>query len=258
MIPRPVTEDDLNRFVDGDLDAERRGEILAYLDQHPDVARRIAGYAGQGELLRALYGPIADEPLPPELNLSRMIEDRRRRPGPARWLLAAAAAILVCLGGAGGWILRDRGFLAATGTAIAREASASYVVYAHDRMRPVEIRADDRQTLAAWMRQSIGRPVMIPDLDASGYRFMGGRVVPTSAGAAALLMYDDDRGLRLAVLARPMAGTKDMPMSPHREDGVNGYVWADDGLAYSLVGAAPAERLHPLADEVRRQIQSGA
>lgn len=258
MTPRPITEDDLNRFVDGDLDAERRGDVAAYLDQHPDVARRIAGYAGQGELLRALYGPIADEPLPPELNLSRMIEDRRRRPGPARWLLAAAAAILVCLGGAGGWILRDRGLFAATGAAIAREASASYVVYAHDRMRPVEIRADDRQTLAAWMRQSIGRPVMIPDLDASGYRFMGGRVVPTSGGAAALLMYDDDRGLRLVVLARPMAGTKDMPMSPHREDGVNGYVWADDGLAYSLVGAAPAERLHPLADEVRRQIQSGA
>ncbi len=251
----PITEDDLNRFVDGRLDAGRRAEVSAYLDAHPDVARRVTGYAEQRALLQSLYGPVAEEPLPVELTLSRMIEERRRpRPLP-RWASVAAAAVLVCLGGVGGWIARDTGLYAGGRTALAREAAASYAVYARDGARPVEIRAADRRTLAAWMRQSIGRPVAIPDLAVSGYRFMGGRVVPTDHGAAALLMYDDDRGLRLIVLARPMAREqdRDMPMSPQREGDVNGYAWADDGLGYSLVGPAPAEKLHVLANEVRRQ-----
>ncbi len=84
---------------------------------------------------------------------------------------------------------------------------------------------------------------------------MGGRVVPTEHGPAAMVMYDDDRGTRLVLLARPMAVDQNAPMSPHAQGGVSGFAWADRGLGYSLVGSAPANALHPIADDARRQIR---
>ena len=50
---------------------------------------------------------------------------------------------------------------------------------------------------------------------------------------------------------------RDTTMSQHADGPVAGFAWADRGLGYSLVAEAPPERLHPLADEVRRQIGAG-
>jgi anti-sigma factor RsiW len=83
---------------------------------------------------------------------------------------------------------------------------------------------------------------------------MGGRVVATAHGPAAMFMYDDDHGTRLVMLARRMTVDQNMPMAPQSNGNVNGYTWADKGLGYSLVGPTPPERLHPLADEARKQL----
>ncbi len=80
MNNRPITEDDLHAYVDDVLEPERRAEVGSYLADHPDVAKRVAGFADQRELLRAALAPIADEPLPPELNLSRIVEGRSDPP----------------------------------------------------------------------------------------------------------------------------------------------------------------------------------
>ncbi|MFG1421758.1 anti-sigma factor family protein [Roseixanthobacter liquoris] len=259
MSSRPITEDDLHGLIDGSLDPARHAEVSAWLDAHPEVAGRIARYGEQRDMLRAAFAPVIEEPVPTELDLSRMIADRRRPQRPPRWAMAAAAALLLCFGGLGGWSLRGMAVPPAEGVqALAREAAASYVAYAPDQVRPVEIRASDRDTLAAWTARSVGRPVAIPDLTAAGYRLMGGRVVPTEHGPAALFMYDDDRGTRLVMLARPMRSDGDVPMSPHAQGELNGLAWADHGLGYSLIGAMAPDRLHPLANEVRRQVRNEA
>ena len=254
MTGRPITEEDLHGFVDGVLEPARASEVSAYLEAHPDVARRIEGYAQQRTMLRAALAPIADEPLPPELDLARMIA-RRGRPRAAPWWgFAAAAVLLLCLGGAGGWSLRGAPALEGV-AAVAQEAAANYAVYGADRLRPVELRAPERAELVNWATQRLGRPVAVPDLAASGYRFMGGRIVATAHGPAAMFMYDDDRGTRMVLLTRPMAAAdQTAPMTPHAGNGINGYAWADNGLGYSLVGPAAPDALHPLADEVRRQV----
>ncbi|CAN7741253.1 anti-sigma factor [Bosea sp. LjRoot9] len=258
MTPRPITEDDLSGFVDQRLDAERQAEVEAYLDAHPEVAQRIAGYEAQRDLLRAAFAPVAQEPIPPELDVGRTVAERQRpRGGLPRWTMAMAASLLVCAGGLGGWALRGVGLPAQEGTqALAREAAASFAVFASDRTNPVEVRAENRSQLAAWASRQLRRPIAIPDLASSGYRLMGGRVVPTEHGAAALFMYDDDRGSRLVVLARPMLAENDAPMARHSQGGVNGWSWADGGLGYSLVGAVTPELLHPIADDVRRQARN--
>jgi anti-sigma factor RsiW len=253
MSRRPIAEDDLHAYVDGALEPERKAEVADYLREHPDVGKRVAAFSGQRDLLRAALAPIADSPLPPELNLSRIIDNRARRPSVVRW--AMAAMLLLSIGGLGGWSMRGA-LLAWPGglVALAQEATASYSVYAPDRVRPVEVRASESAQLVQWVSDRLRRPVKVPDLTTSGYRLMGGRLVATSHGPAAMFMYDDDRGSRIVVLTRPMnSADQNAPMTPRSQGDVGGLAWADDGVGYSLVGHAAPESLRPIANEVRRQ-----
>jgi anti-sigma factor RsiW len=91
MNERPITEEDLHAHIDRVLDSAREVEVTAYLAAHPDVATRIHGYARQRTDLRAALAPIAEEPLPPELDLARMIA-RQRRPRQTRQVSWSAFA----------------------------------------------------------------------------------------------------------------------------------------------------------------------
>jgi anti-sigma factor RsiW len=257
MTGHPITEDDLHGYVDGLIDSTRRAEVAAYLQDHPDVATRTASYAKQRDTLRAAMAPIAEEPIPLRLNIARMIEARRGRQ-MSKWVASVAAALLIFIGGAAGWSLRSAVQPASEGVlALAQETADSYAVYAPDRVRPVEIRASEGKELVNWASQRLQHSVTVPDLAASGYRFMGGRLLSTPHGPAVMFMYDDDRGTRLVVLTRAMTVDQNMPMVPHTRGAVNGFAWADKGVGYSLVGPAAPDVLHSIADSVRDQVKRG-
>ncbi|MEW6124961.1 MAG: anti-sigma factor [Pseudomonadota bacterium] len=254
---RPISEDDLHAYVDGALSGARRADVEAYLERNPEVAEQYARFGRQRETLRAALGPIAAEPVPPQLNLAHLVAARRQSSWTG-WRAAVAACLLLLVGGAGGWSLRSIGAERGVGiNALAQEASYAYAVFGQDKGRPVEINAADSTALVRWVENRLSRQISVPDLSQAGYRFMGGRVVATPNGAAGLLMYDDAQGARIAILMRPMTRDQNAPMAEHREGDVVGYAWADNGMGYSLVGGnSAASPLHPVADEARRQMRS--
>lgn len=253
---RPISEDDLHAYVDGALADARRIEVEAYLDDNPHIAERFGRFAQQRDGLRAALGPIADEPVPPQLNPAHLVAGRgwTRRP---QWA-AVAACLLVALGGAGGWTLRGMGADSEVGiAALANEASYSYAVFGSDPIRAVEVSADDQDGLVRWMENRLARRVHVPDLTRAGFQLIGGRVVATQNGPAGLLMYDDTAGRRIAILMRPMiVQDQNARMAQERRGNVVGYSWADNGMGYSLVGHDGTRALHPIADEARRQFLS--
>jgi len=187
-----------------------------------------------------------------------MMEARTRGRAPFS-RMAAAAVVLLVVGGSGGWILHDFYQPPSEGVlALAREASDSFATYASDKVRPVELRADNMAELVDWATQRMGRKPVLPDLSKSGYRLMGGRLIATPHGAGLMLMYDNDRGSRLVMLTRPMVVDQNKTMTALSEDDVGGWSWATNGMGYSLVGALPTDLLHPLADDIRRQAEFGA
>ena len=93
------------------------------------------------------------------------------------------------------------------------------------------------------------------DLTRYGFHFVSGRLVATPTGPAGMFVYDDDRGTRILVMTRPMASDARAPMTRDDRGGTKGFVWADDGMGFSLVGTADAGELHPIADEIRRQVE---
>ncbi|MEO5795332.1 MAG: anti-sigma factor [Rhodoferax sp.] len=254
---RPVLEEELHAYVDNALEPAHRSEVEAYLALHPEAAAEVAAFSAHRQALRDMLSPIVKEPLPSSLNLARMLDLHQTRPRwPWPWGMAAAVVLALGIGGTTGWSLRD-GVPYGTDAgiaALAREASSSYQVYAADTLRPVEMGASQRAELVEWVSSRLGRKVAIPDLAPAGYRFIGGRLVATEHGPAGLFMYDDPQGVRLSLLVRPMAVDKDTPMMKHIQGKFTGYAWADQGLGYGVVGTKRAEVLHPLADEIRRQI----
>ena len=258
MTSSPITEDDLHAFVDNALEPERRAEVATYLESHPDVAKRIADDSDQRSLLRTALAPIAQEPVPTSLNLSRIIESRRRPRMPGRWATAAMLLVSLGVGGLGGWVTRGSLPGPSAGlVALAQEATDSYRVYAPDHIRPVELRAADSDQLVRWISSRLHQQVKVPDLSASGYRLMGGRLVATSHGPAAMFMYDDDHGSRVVVLTRSMSSAdQNAPMTAQSKGDVSGFSWADDGFGYSVVGPGSPDVLRPVANEVRRQARA--
>ncbi len=260
MMARPLNEDDLQAYVDKALDGQRMTEVVGYLAEHPEVNERVAAYARQREELRQALGSIADEPVPPELNLARLLDKRsgmaRRRWAEAFLRPVAAAALLLLIGGTGGWLVRGSSEPPKAGIAsLAQEAVESYAVYAPDLGRPVEIQAPDRAQLVKWASRRLERPVAVPDLSASGFQFIGGRLVATPHWPAVLYMFDNGRGVRLIMLMRNMAIDKNAPMAGQEKGPVTAVSWSRHGLGFSLVGPLTPSSLHPIADQARHQVE---
>ena len=84
----PVTEDELHAYVDGELPADRREAVTAWLAANPEQAATVAGWRAQADSIRARYGAVADEPVPERLTLDRVL--RNGRASTRRWTAIAA------------------------------------------------------------------------------------------------------------------------------------------------------------------------
>ena len=255
---RPVSTDDLQAYVDERLDVDRRREVERYLDGQPEQGQQVAAYRAQRAGLREALSPRALEPIPPELNLNRLLEARLARRSLPWW--RAAAAILLCLGlgGAAGWYLTaspkpTRNEIAMS--LLQQQAMASHAVFAADGSHPIEVAAAEREHLARWLSNRLQRNVVPPDLAGLGYRLLGGRLLATEhGGAAALFVYDNARGDRLSVLLRPMARELKAGRADIAQGALNGCSWIDGGMGYAVIAAVSDETLDRIADQVGRQI----
>lgn len=249
----PVSEADLHAYVDGALSPERRQEVQAHLDRHPEAARQVARGMAQRQMLRSALAPIADEAVPARLSPAHLAQ-QLRRPSPWRWQMAAAVMLSLGLGSLGGWQLRGTAEPPAGIAALAGEARASYAAYAGDGASTLLRGAEQKAELVRLVSDQLARPVALPDLSASGYHYAGGQLVATAHGPAGMFVYARDDGTRLAVMVRPMAHERDTPMMEQSAGRIGGFTWAANGLGCSVVGTVGASTLHPLANEARRQM----
>jgi anti-sigma factor RsiW len=251
----PIIEDELHAYVDGMLEPGRRAEVERYLHAHPEVFRRFKAYEAQRDDLREAFSGQLQEPLASSLNLTTLVEERltwRRVPWPA----VAAVILALLVGGAGGWLLgmRPQNDIAA----LASEAAASYAVYAVDEHRPVELWAAQQNDLTRWVSNRFNRRVAPPDLAGAGYEFLGGRLVPTAHGPAAMFMYESRLGRRLMLFVRPMTVMSNNPFQLVELGDIDGCAWIDRGVGYTLVAAEPYARLLELSGDVRQLIQTSS
>ncbi len=248
----PVSEEDLHAYVDGRLDAGRRDAVDRYLRDHPDVAGSITTDISQRSALREAFRSYAASPTPPQLNLTRLVEERLRR-HRSPWLIAAAIVLAFGVGaGAGLWF----GSRPSTGiSAIAEEAAVSYAVYAVDQRRPVEIPAEHRNDMTRWLSKRLNQQVAPPDLSTLGYELLGGRLVASPHGPAALFVYENAHGKRLILYVRPMAEKAETTaMKAVDVNDLDACAWIEQGVGYSLIADEDYARLLELSQHVRQEV----
>jgi len=250
----PVSEEDLHAYVDGRLDADRREAVDRYLRNHPELAASITTDIAQRNALREAFRAYAASPTPPHLNLIRLVEERlRRRRAP--WRVAAAMVLAFGVGAGGGlWFARQP--LTGIGE-LAQEAATSYSVYAVDEHRPVEIRADQRNVMTRWLSNRLNRQVAPPDLAAAGYELLGGRLVASPHGAAALFVYENAHHKRLIIYVRPMAEPSETTTIKAVDvSDLDGCAWIEQGIGYTLIAKEDYAHILELSRDVRQEFAS--
>jgi len=260
----PITEADLQAYIDGRLAQGRRTEIEAWLATRPDEAERIAQVRSQRDNLRALYDPVLGEPVP-----ERLARVAQRGPRPRGIALAAGWVALGAVAGVlAGWqlhALQDaRKPLLSEGASIARSAAVAHATYSPEVRHPVEVAADQQAHLVAWLSKRLGAPVRAPVLDAVGLSLVGGRLLPGEGDPAtgpqpapvAQFMYQGSKGQRVTLYVR--TETRDHGETAFRfarEGSVSVFYWIDRKFGYALSSSdLDRAELLRLANLVYRQL----
>lgn len=252
-ISQPITEDDLLAFVDGQLDEQRRLEVLAYLDTNPEAAVRVAVYKHQNNAMHKYFDPVLEEPIPKRL-LTYRASSRMRSVHVWRY---AAILAWVFIGGLVGWMLH--GTLderQAPAYAFAQQAVTAHAIYVSEVTHPVEVAADQEAHLVKWLSNRLGVEIRAPQLSKAGYDLIGGRLLPSEAGPAAQFMYEDAAGKRLTLYIR--AGMKSAHEEVYhylQEGNVGVSYWMDEHIACALSGELEKTRLLKLAENIYDQLE---
>lgn len=249
MSTPPVTEADLQAYVDGMLAGRRCAEVEAHLAEHPDDAARVAAYRDQISALRREYDYVLSEPLPAPLRVGFS-----KAPLP---LLRYAGVIAgFALGVAAGWILNEYTTeRQAEASTWARRAAIAHVVYSPEVRHPVEVGADQEAHLVAWLSKRLGTPLKVPNLGGLGYTLVGGRLLPGDRGPVAQFMYQDGKGLRLTLYVRLNPDdSRETAFRFAQERGVGVFYWLDRKLGYALSGEVEKSELLRVATAVYRQL----
>jgi anti-sigma factor RsiW len=237
-----VGEDELSAYVDGELPADRRAAVEAWIATHLDDAAKVAAWRTQAELIRERYGAVADEAPPQWFNVNRLT---RRSYGA----IAAAAAVVAAFvaGGVLGWTVR--GVESASPSDLTRftaDALDAYRLYVVEVRHPVEVPGDQRPHLDAWLSKRVGSPLRAPELDKIGLKLVGGRLLPGPTGPTAFFMYETPSGERFTLYCG-RTGDRDTALRYTTGPQNAAYYWVDGDLAYVLSGPAEQDKLHAIA-----------
>jgi anti-sigma factor RsiW len=251
----PVTEDELHAYVDGELAAERRAAVEAWLASHPDDAARVHLWRSQMEAIRARYGEVSAQPVPQRLTLDRL--DRARH---SRLALGVAAAIAALVVGAGaGWMARGASASAPSEIeAMTADALDAYKLYVVEVRHPVEVPGSESEHLVQWLSKRMGYPMRAPNLEDLGLNLIGGRLLPGPNGnAAAFLMYESAAGERFTLYCAHST-VANTAMRYNADGKASAFYWADGKVAYVVSGDADRKRLWKVAVAAYDQIDAQA
>jgi anti-sigma factor RsiW len=246
----PVTEDELHAFVDNELPAERRGDVEAWLATHPDDAERVQSWRTMAEALHARYDSVLNEPVPARLDLERLARE------PRRWIYGTIAASFLAFvaGGGAGWIAHGAAASPSMFQSFTVDALDAHRLYVVEVRHPVEVPGNERSHLQQWLTKRCGWTVRAPDLEATGLKLVGGRLLPGPTGPASFLMYEGPSGERFTIYSAK-AGPTETQMRYTAKDNESALFWAEHGVGYVVSGGSDRERLTQVARLVYDQTE---
>lgn len=246
-----VTEDEFHAYVDNELPAERIADVEAWLAAHPDDEARVHAWRGMAALLHARYDGVMDETVPKRLTLEQLTRQ------PRSWIYGAVAAALVAFvaGGSVGWFAHGATASPSVFQNFTLDALDAHKTYVVEVRHPVEVAADERAHLQQWLSKRVGYEIKAPDLDASGLKLVGGRLLPGPEAPAAFFMYESPSGERYTLYTSRAAKADATQMRYAAQDKDGALFWTEKGVGYVVAGPTDKDRLNKVARQVYDQTE---
>ena len=253
-----IDTDALHAYVDGQLDAAQRAAVEAYLSSNADAAAVVAHWRRQNDAISALFPPLEQEPVPERLNPAA-ISHAVRNSWQHNLRNVAAAMALVIVAGSAGWALRGV-FWAEEPLSehLIDNAVAAHAVYVKENTHAVEAAANS-PNLMRWLSNRIATPIDAPNLSASGFTFLGGRLLPGESGEhahgpAAQLMYENASAERVTLYITGAPPDKKEVWKYEARGDVGAYYWADPEVTCTIVADLPETDVRSLGKTIFEQL----
>lgn len=235
----------IHDYVDGRLDQATSARMDAWLDRHPDRAEEIRHWRRDAQQLRAAFGDLPAGAAPSALDPATL---RRRRRQRLRTRVALAASLVLALGAGsiGGWQAHT---MFTPASAPMADAMQAYRMFATARPTNLDVVQRNAGELQAWLDRHFQRAAPLPDLDAAGFTPVGGRLIATDSGPAAMILYENGKGDAISFYIRspsPHAGM--LRRGQRREGQLAAAYWSGNGYNYALVSRADRTDVRVIRD----------
>lgn len=241
----PVTEVDLQAYIDGQLDMPSRIEVESWLQHRPETAAEVMeGLRWRDEVRQFVQeeGPAAPATVGLARQLTRQLGRRRLALRTRRWV---AAAVLI---GAGWLAHAELGLLVdevAAAHPVPAVAEAAANALAVMRLKFTAGQVVDTQPVPAVTGET-GDLLPVPRLE-GGLRRVGGDLVPWNGGTAVVELYRTAAGDLVSLFAAEADSfAVTSPQVAAVAGGAAAY-WQAGPFAYAITGALPATLLLEIA-----------
>jgi anti-sigma factor RsiW len=239
----------IHAYVDGRLDDATRVRMEAWLDRHPDRAGEIRQWQRDAQQLRVAFGGPSAWSSPEALDPAR-IRARHRNRVRARVALTAALLLALVVGGAGGWQARE--FTVVDASPPMADALEAYRMFALRPHVQFDVTQQHVGELQVWLDRHFRHADALPDLAGTGFPPVGGRLLATDSGPAAMVLYEDGQGRAISFYIRPPSSRGTLPHGERRDGRLAAAYWSGNGYNYALVSRADATDVRVIREASQR------
>lgn len=241
-----ISEEEINRFLDGELSPSQRSDLQARLALEPKLAAEVFAHAQRMESLRNVQ-PKRLFPPPASVQRAKQLEGAfRRRRFFAALRFQIAAVVLVALGWSANSLtmsLRQGG----------QTADETFILAARDALRVAQLNAGpekDSEPKQDKIERLIGAVnISMPTLP-SVWVVKDVQVQPWNGKQSLVVTADTPSVGRITLVAAPMNGEGAVPPTTATDGRVPTVYWQSGGTAYALMGSAAPDRLEKEAKQI--------
>ena len=250
---------DLLAYADGRVTGDRARRIAAYLQENPELQRRVQDFARQDRELHERFDRYAEEPLPD--SLAQLFDETPPPRVTQRPVVRAlAASVVMGLAGVSGWWIGQTGG-GTDGTVAFAEAAAERFSAGGPASSGIQVAGNSATAQGASVLSGfsdrVSLELQVPDLSAHGYRLVDKQRVDLDGASGIALRYVDEQGESVQVYLKTRWRDPTDPVQTTDRDGVAVTFWDDGPIAVAVTAPSGGDaRMQDLTEDIQRALGS--